>query len=1631
MGFTPQGALIVMGRFATHFLRMNSPSPHQSEPASPVSRIAPWDALRRFPRHILLTLGLVFSLTALTASVSFAGPMDVGGQLSVSENGAAIYSIPLQVAPGIAGIEPKLALSYSSQTGNGLLGVGWSLSGLSAVTRCPRTLAQDGARGGINFDAKDRFCLDGQRLIVVSGTYGAAGSEYRTERDSFNKIVANGAAGTAPTNSNPSSFTVWTKSGQIIEYGNTVDSRIEAQGRSDGSVRVWAIDKISDTKNNYLTFSYNEDTTNGDYTPTRIDYTGNGSNPTSASVQFVYETRPDIVPLYFAGSLVQSVKRLTTIQSCLATSSQACSAGTQIREYRLTYGTSASSLRSRIATLSECAMPSSSCKASVSLTWTEFGSNSFQTSSQWSNQFAKNQVTAEGYYWGDQITGSNRRVSVADFNGDGKADILGQASITYGCVFPCVGTKAELGYASISNGNSFASPTLVYTAGLSAPNSPALSYTSVVSLGFELPGDFNGDGYLDWVRTTQPDGTAGTAINLGNSSGMAQTAIWTTTNQTGCYSFICSALDINGDGKADLISIWTDGTYVTLSTGSTFGTATRLTTALNTNTSSSYPSQYMDINGDGLPDLVGFTPSGVQVALNNGTFAADAGFDAATTWIADFGTNAGNWTGTVVQGVNTGDSTWPRMFADVNGDGLPDIVGFKDDGVYVSLNTGTGFLPATKWTTEFGTNTNWSDQGTYPRIVMDVNGDGKADIVGFGIAGVYVALSTGTGFSTSSQWVAGFGTNAGWTNFSDYPRQLADVDGDGFPDIVGFGNSGVYVSTSGKTTAPDRVNAINLGIGGAVNITYSPLTNSAVYTKGSGSTYPTVDLQVPLYVVSQVQSPNGIGTGYTTTNYQYGSLKSDLAGHGPLGFGSMQVTQVDPNNSSNNITTNTTYRQDWPYVGLPSQVKKTMPSASGPGNQLDLVTYTYNCSDFTVGTNCTAGTSKHYFPYLKTSVEDSWDTNGTALPEVTTTNTFDCEGTPTGCYGNVTSVSVSTGDGYSKTTTNTYKTADTTNWILGRLVRSTVQSTVPDASIPSAPTAPAAAPTLTGISPTSGSAAGGTTITLSGTNFATGATVTLGGTAATGCTVVSSTTITCTTPAMSAGAKDVMVIVAGTSAALAGGFTSMAVPTLTSISPNIGALAGGTGVTLTGTNFTTGATVTIGGTAATGCSVVNSTTITCTTPAGTAGATNVVVTETGGTATLSNGYTYQTVPSLASISPTVGPLAGGTAVTLNGTGFGSGASVTIGGTAATGCTVVSGTTITCTTPSGTAGAKNVVVTQPGGSSTLTNGYTYQAAPSLTSISPTSGTTAGGTAVTLTGTSFATGATVTIGGASATGCTVVSSTSITCTTPSGTAGAQNVVITQPGGTSTLSGGYTYVIPNFTFNATISANTTNYNLRAAAVTAGWNQTVPLVATVTINSGVIVGSTSTGTAAFATGSSFPSGSTLAIVNNGSILGMGGAAGKGGGTGGVNGTAGSAGGLALTLSYAISITNNGTIGGGGGGAGGGAGYTMMSLYSGGGGGGGGRGSAGGSGGAAGTGVINGGAGASGSSSAAGTGGAACGSGCGTGGTGGTLGATGGNGGNGNFGSTGGSGGAAGACTSGNSYITWSVVGTRYGALN
>jgi hypothetical protein len=182
------------------------------------------DVVARNPRKEELRQGTTSKLVCVMAAfllltqpvqaVTVAGT--TAGQFSVSPTGAALYSIPIVTPPGIAGVEPKLGITYSSQSGNGIMGMGWNISGLSSITCCPKTLLQDGVISPIQNNLTDKYCLDGQRLIAIAGTDGADGTEYRTEQETFSRIISHGVGVGGPV-----WFQVWDRSGRILEYGNT------------------------------------------------------------------------------------------------------------------------------------------------------------------------------------------------------------------------------------------------------------------------------------------------------------------------------------------------------------------------------------------------------------------------------------------------------------------------------------------------------------------------------------------------------------------------------------------------------------------------------------------------------------------------------------------------------------------------------------------------------------------------------------------------------------------------------------------------------------------------------------------------------------------------------------------------------------------------------------------------------------------------------------------------------------------------------------------------------------------------------------------------------------------------------------------------------------------------------------------------------------------------------------------------------------------------------------------------------------------------------------------------------------------------------------------------------------------
>ena len=296
------------------------------------------------------------------------------GEFSVSDQGSAEYSVPIEVPPGRAGMEPALTIQYSGSRSNGDVGVGWHLEGLSKITRCPRSFSLDGTTGPVQNNPTDRFCIDGKRLESVSGVYGADTTEYRTLVDSFAKVISHvdpgasvqlgplGLSGTvARSEQGPDSFQVWTKDGRILTYGRTLDSLVIAH---NGVRYAWLLNRVEDRAGNTMLVSY----TNLPMAvplsltaaptvvvrPSGVAYTGHGDIAGNREVRFSYEARTDPQLSFTQGGapfvVAQRLSRVTTFVDNVA-----------VKSYKLQY---VAGDLSEVEKISECAGGDDSrCKA--------------------------------------------------------------------------------------------------------------------------------------------------------------------------------------------------------------------------------------------------------------------------------------------------------------------------------------------------------------------------------------------------------------------------------------------------------------------------------------------------------------------------------------------------------------------------------------------------------------------------------------------------------------------------------------------------------------------------------------------------------------------------------------------------------------------------------------------------------------------------------------------------------------------------------------------------------------------------------------------------------------------------------------------------------------------------------------------------------------------------------------------------------------------------------------------------------------------------------------------------------------------------------------------------------------------
>lgn len=274
----------------------------------------------------------LYTTNDFVKTVNLSKPIgEIAGTFSIAGTGGVTYTIPIYTPPGSNNFEPKISLSYSSQAGNGIAGYGWNISGLSTIGRAGKNIYHNGIVQPVKFNAtEDAFLLDGMKLNPISGLNGANGTIYAGESESFSKIETF----TSISPDNPNWFKVTTKDGIVMEYGNSLDSKLLTENGTN--TIFWFINKIRDLNGNFIEFKYSMN----DRSPriTQILYTGNFNTGTAPynQINFSYSIRTDESEIFEAGTKISAKYLLDKISIVHKNDANVTET---IKTYKLKFGT--------------------------------------------------------------------------------------------------------------------------------------------------------------------------------------------------------------------------------------------------------------------------------------------------------------------------------------------------------------------------------------------------------------------------------------------------------------------------------------------------------------------------------------------------------------------------------------------------------------------------------------------------------------------------------------------------------------------------------------------------------------------------------------------------------------------------------------------------------------------------------------------------------------------------------------------------------------------------------------------------------------------------------------------------------------------------------------------------------------------------------------------------------------------------------------------------------------------------------------------------------------------------------------------------------------------------------------------
>jgi len=886
------------------------------------------------------SLGAINGNSYSKSGAAYVGKLD--GQFSVTSNGKPNYLIPIVSTPSVQNIAPQFSLSYNGGSGNDIMGIGWHLEGLSKIERCGTTIVQDGYINTTNFNSSDKFCLNGQRLVVVSGTYGAAGAEYRTENESFTKIISNGNQGKGPQ-----SFTVWHADGAIEAYGGTANSRQLTQ--SSDTVVQWGISAVQDRENNAATYKYVNNRIDGEFYINRVEFNGN-------STRFVYESRQDITPSYANDLKSQLSVRLDKVETYQGAS--------RVRRYDLNYEVGNATKRSRLINVKECL--SDGCKPATIFDW-DLGNEEAIFSQTTPPQTST--YPSPGTY-------EDQKYHLADVNADGRSDLIW----TYR-----VGDSLGRGLYTANADGSFTEQSIDTDTGFNA---------SLIPTGQQqyLTGDVNGDGRSDLVYVARNLTDVYRIVYLANDTGTGFISQGYEVDVFDKYQFYTDGkfhlADINGDKRQDLVWTFTFenkfAQTVYLAKNDTLGRTSLEKVSFNFDTTYS-PDFYDnnnftlgDVNGDGKSDLVWtyfYQNNPVRtlyLANANGT-----AFDIISLQIDDeFFQVGGDFYGEVISLYKNHNFN----LGDVNADGKADLVWtFNLNNefrrvVYLASAKGTSHTINTV-TSETIPNLNPDNHKSSSIQMADLNGDGRQDLiytyndVSNTVYEAYAFISDIDGQSFLPGAVS-LSTNPSSTIAHENQHHLfGDVNADGKTDLVWAYNTNTTLHRKTYTlpaSHPDHITKITDGFGLETNIRYRYLADNSTgfYVKDSDAVYPVRDDAGLSYLVDHIEVSDGIG-GIHQYDYKYIGAKTALDGRGFLGFRQRIVTD-----QQTGFISTETYHQAFPFIGLKQSV--VVEQANGTPVEKVFNHWAQHTIPHIGGRDTT-------YRYLKDTVAIKYDLNGASV----------------------------------------------------------------------------------------------------------------------------------------------------------------------------------------------------------------------------------------------------------------------------------------------------------------------------------------------------------------------------------------------------------------------------------------------------------------------------------------------------------------------------------------------------------------------------------------------------------------------------------------------------------------------------